>query len=401
MTKSQFLLYIIVITLITSCATHFGTINNSQVPHSSKGIIYQDKVYGYSSCHYVLGIGGMGSQGLAAEAIFNLKCAVKLDTGEYLDNFTIDHRRFYFVPFYVHHEVLVTADKIKDLDNNKVLYDTEYNRQNDNFDDKEGNYFLLNEKVFVQKQNGGGLGYEAIIVKHLRNSAKVISIGNKGKIKRRKFNYKYIFKKDGGGNISFFLTAKKGDTVSFNDVFSGEFYLNKAVLMGSNNSKLLLKYLNGSKTHNADFGYKTYVADLRTIIIEDSTQAMKENLNRAFAHILKTTKSEQKLIGRATNNELIYGKFNGFEGNNVMIQLDDSTEDVMLDMSSVYTIENWLEFSSEKYDKHSFQVNDKVTYYQKTAYKGVNAKILGFRYHNVLIRTDNGEMLEVPIGKLM
>lgn len=392
MNKSQLLLFFITCCLVTSCATHSGTVTNSHTPHSSKGRIYQDKVYGYSSCHYVFGIGGMGSQGLAAEAIFNLKCGVKLDTGEYLDNFTIDHRRFYFVPFYVHHEVLVTADKIKDLDENDVLYSNEYALQNENFNDIKNNYFRLNEKVFIQNPNGAQVAIEAVIIKHLRNGAKVITFNNKGKIKRKRPNYRYIFKKEARGNTSFFLTAKKGDTVRFNNIVFGEHFFRKAIFLGSNNAKILLKGLNSSKT---------YISNLRTIILEDSTQVMREKLNQKLILILENTKAEQKIIGKTDSNELIKGNLQGVVGNDVSIKLDNSNKEIMLDISNVYTLENWLEFSDKKYDKLGFHVGDKVSYYKDDLGKGLLSEILGFRYHNVLIRTTSGEMLEVPIGKLM
>lgn len=386
MTKSQFFILCLVSLIFTSCAIHSGNVNNSQIPQSSKGIVYKDKVYGYASCHYILGIGGLGSQGLAAEAVFNLKNGVELEAGEYLDNFTIDHRRFYFVPFYMQHEVLVTADKILDLDQKKVSYEEEYTKQNRNFDAKNKKSFALNEKVFARTHLGSYA--ETTIIKHLNQSVKVISMMYNGKLKRNRLRYDKIFKKDAQGDNTFFLTAKEGDTVAFNEDSFGVFYLKKGVFLGSNNSKILLKDVNS---------YSTYIFDFDKIIIEDSTQARKEKLNQEIAKILKS--SNQKVIGK-NNGKLIYGEFTGFEGNDVLIQLENSNEAALIDIDNVYTIENWLELSTKKVFRKKLRVGEKVTYNLKTNTSGLASEVLGFRYHRVLIRTDDGKVLDVPIGKL-
>lgn len=386
MIKQQFYILFLASFIITSCAIHTGNVNNSQVPNSSKGIVYKDKVYGYASCHYILAIGGLGSQGLAAEAIFNLKNGVELKAGEYLDNFTIDHRRFYFVPFYVHHEVLVTADKILDLDQSKVSYDEEYTRQHQSFDTKQNDFFNLNEKVIIRKSSGEPK--EATIIKHFKYTAKVLLMNKNGKLERKRLGYNKIYKQKAQGDISFFLTANKGDTVTFNEDSFGVFYLKKGVFLGSNNSKVLIEDLDTSMTYTPDFN---------KVIIEDSTSALKNQLNNEITRLLKL--SDQKVVGKI-KNDLFYGKFVGFDGEKVIIQLDNSNEEILLNINNVYTIENWLELSTSKPLRKTLKANQKVTYNEKTNTEGLHSEIVGFRYHRALIRTNKGEILDVPIGKL-
>ena len=387
MMKTRFFLFLLASFTISSCAVHSGNINNSQIPNTSKGIVYKDKVYGYASCYYILGIGGLGSQGLAAEAVFNLKNGVELEAGEYLDNFTIDHRRFYFVPFYVQHEVLVTADKILDLDQKKVSYDKEYINQNQNFEVKQNDFFNLSEKVTIRKSNGESK--EATIIKHLEYSAKVLLMNKNGKLERKRVGYNKIYKKDAQGDISFFLTAKKGDTVSFNENNFGVFYNKKGVFLGSNNSNIFLKDLDSSIT---------YVRDFSKIIIEDSTPKRRKILDDEVFRVLKI--SDQKVLGKINDNNIIHGELVRVEGNEVLVQLESSNEEVLLDLNNVYTIENWLEFSTQKPFKKILRVNQKVLYHPINNLESTPAVILGFRYHRVLIRTDDGKVLDVPIGKL-
>lgn len=193
------------------------------------------------------------------------------------------------------HEVLVTADKILDLDQKKVSYDKEYINQNQNFEVKQNDFFNLSEKVTIRKSNGESK--EATIIKHLEYSAKVLLMNKNGKLERKRVGYNKIYKKDAQGDISFFLSAKKGDTVSFNENNFGVFYNKKGVFLGSNNSNIFLKDLDSSIT---------YVRDFSKIIIEDSTPKRRKILDDEVFRVLKI--SDQKVLGKINDNNIIHGE---------------------------------------------------------------------------------------------
>ncbi|MGM0477670.1 MAG: DUF6567 family protein [Bacteroidota bacterium] len=382
-------LAILLLNIIASCAVHQGNVNNAQLPDSAESIIYEDKVYGYASCHYVLAIGGLGSQGLAAEALYNLRNGVQLEKGEYLDNFTIDHRWFYFVPFFIKHEVLVSADKIKVKNGHDVTYSDAYNEHIESFDPNSNNNFSPNDKVFVQKRKELRQQSEGTILAVNKYNAKVL-FNNYGSLKVKRIRYEDIYRKHADGNVNFFLAAEHGDTLLLRmEDFERTSYAH-CIFLGSGNGKVVVRNINGSKS---------YTEPVRNVVIEDSTAQKRSELDSIMAHVMNSTRSPQRVKKWMKGEQVVQGTLLRIEGDEVIVQ-KESGEEVKWELSKVYTEKNWLEFGLKQSSKGMLLNNQKVTYIPGRQGKAEYAEIKGFRYHNVLIRLESGGMREVPVGYL-
>ena len=410
MTLYSFLIYVFFSFLIVSCAVHTGNLNNVQLPQSTDGIVYKEKVFGYASCNYVFSIGGMGSQGLAAEAMLNLNNGVALKKGEYLDNLTIDHKRFYFIPFFIRHEVLLTADRIMTESEHNIDYDSTYKQGLIDFT-KYPNGFDLNEKVYVYKpgEKGDRLVEEAIVVSRRYLSSKVIYTKAK-KLQVKRVPNRHLYTKNANNNVNFLLSLNHGDDflvhkkkleklnrlIPMDNEIQNEFQ--RFVFLGSNNTNILVKNLTDSKV---------YYLNKQFVVIKDFTREMESKLNSIMLQIIKNGDPDQELIVKKDEESHVYGKLKEVEGEEVVIRTVGQGE-IRAHISEVFTIRNWLDFrnNGEPKDfmwkagqkKRIVDIANSQGYSEFVNPKSSNVKILGFRYHNVLVMNDQSEVFEVPIG---
>lgn len=109
---------LIVVVLLSSCAAyHTGVTTSSTSLTSNNFTFVQRDVQGTATCTYILGIGGLAKDAIAAEAKKNLLKKYSLKANQALANISTDHKRV--MPFYIlgiiynKAECTVTADIIE------------------------------------------------------------------------------------------------------------------------------------------------------------------------------------------------------------------------------------------------------------------------------------------------
>lgn len=382
----RILTYLIFVLLFTSCAVHYGTVNGTMIPSSEKGIVYKDKVYGYASCEYIFLIGGMGKQGLAEQALSNLQMSVELQDGEYLDNFTINHKKFYFAPLFIRHEVLVSADKIQSMDSFPVRYDSTYN-QHVTFSKSGELPFTCNEKVYFYKNSNYANPTANIIVQPGTDDSKTIMKGDYGGVEVRSSDNSSLFKRNATHSIHSFLGFKEGDSIDYQLSSKSVGNNVSAELLGSNGSHLLVRY-----------GTVIDVTHKNRVIMEEVLSDSDQQLNKIMLELLKREGRNEPVVFRDKNEDLSFGRIEAIDKSNVSIMEDDKIVEVPI--SQIYTLRNWLVVSSHKYSFREFYKGNNLIYYDDLEAAPIEVKIVGFRYFNVLVVADDGELREVPIGKL-
>ena len=393
----KFLTFGILVLIISSCATHSGIITNSQVPNSSEGIIFKDRVYGYASCHYVFYIGGMRSQGLALEATNRLKRSVILRGGEYLDNFTIDHKRFYFTPFFIRHEVIVSADKIQSMEDVKVRYHEDYLNHLHSIADETNaspSSLRVNEKVLVETIGERPFIFDAVVLETGIKYSKVLS-GNNGQMDVLNVKNLRIFSSSSENRIGLLLGVEEGDSIAFNDgdFSSGSFEYANALFRGSNHLRVLLQ------TQNNGVPSGTKSIEIERIIVNNSSAEDIDKLNKSMLQILKYTQANQDVVGWTDANQIFSGQLSGFTDENASIKLENQiTKDI--ELHQLYTTINWLIFFGDSSGKVGLELGDRVLFIDERS-NSKPVEIVGFRYYRVLVKTLDGEYLDVPIGRLV
>lgn len=106
-TKS--ILSVFLCSILTSCATHFGTLSSGVVEQK---ITYVDHASGSAETKKILGIGGLRKEGLVSEARRVLIKNRPLREGEQYVNYTIDFKYSIF-PFLIKTKAIITADIIR------------------------------------------------------------------------------------------------------------------------------------------------------------------------------------------------------------------------------------------------------------------------------------------------
>ena len=100
---------ILVLIIVSSCATHQGSISSSAISGNFK---YEDIVFGISQTEKYFGIGGISRDALVLEAKQNMITNRPLGRNEEYANYTLDFKRTYFL-FYNQTKVTMSADVIK------------------------------------------------------------------------------------------------------------------------------------------------------------------------------------------------------------------------------------------------------------------------------------------------
>lgn len=104
----RLLIIVSICILISSCATHNGTISSSI---SNRYVRYDDIAYGVSQSNSYFGIGGLSNDAMVLEAKRVLMNSRPLNINEGYANFSVDTKRIYFL-FYCSTKVTVTADVV-------------------------------------------------------------------------------------------------------------------------------------------------------------------------------------------------------------------------------------------------------------------------------------------------
>ena len=95
--------------IFSGCATLHDGYLTGVVPASQDNFTYAGNAVGKAQATYILGIGGLGREGLVREAKNNLINNNPVDNGQVLVNYTIDDERSFYL-FVWTHKVIISAD---------------------------------------------------------------------------------------------------------------------------------------------------------------------------------------------------------------------------------------------------------------------------------------------------
>ena len=107
--KNLFLLLFLSI-MISSCATLHSGYLTGVAPPIENNFKYVGNVMGKAQATYVLGIGGLLTEGLVREAKNNLIENNPIQDGQTLVNFTVDTETSYYLGIILTQRVIVSAD---------------------------------------------------------------------------------------------------------------------------------------------------------------------------------------------------------------------------------------------------------------------------------------------------
>jgi hypothetical protein len=107
--KKMIILFVTTIMLSSCVSLHSGYIAGT-APPVENNFKYMGNVLGTSQATYIFGIGGLLRDGLVREAKNNLIQQTTLQDGQALVNFTVDHKKSFYLGIVWTHKVVVTAD---------------------------------------------------------------------------------------------------------------------------------------------------------------------------------------------------------------------------------------------------------------------------------------------------
>jgi hypothetical protein len=109
--KKVYLLFVVLSTLLSSCALHNGYINNS-VALSSNNYIIKGQANGAATATYIFGFGGLDRTAMVAEAKKEMMYNFPLREGEAYANISVDKKNT-IILFVRTAKVTISADIVK------------------------------------------------------------------------------------------------------------------------------------------------------------------------------------------------------------------------------------------------------------------------------------------------
>ncbi len=181
---------------------------------------YVSTVFGSSGTTKILGIGGLGSEGLIAEARENLMRNAGLRDGEALANVSVDVVRGYYL-LVLTEKVLITAHKVRFLNEDS----THIPKLVTKFNSKIVGRFNWGEEVYystsVQSRTQAPEVFRAQIIRN--SSGKGLKLATKdrsGRVKFQQAYQKYLFKIEReSGNREYYNGYEVGDKVNVHEWF--------------------------------------------------------------------------------------------------------------------------------------------------------------------------------------
>ena len=106
------LLFVATLSALTSCASHYGYINDSASISQSNFSYTKHDIRGEAKATYILGFGGLKRQAIADEAKRDMLAKNPLGPNQTIANVTVNYKTLYF-PFYNQTICTVTADVVE------------------------------------------------------------------------------------------------------------------------------------------------------------------------------------------------------------------------------------------------------------------------------------------------
>ncbi|MFO8234570.1 MAG: DUF6567 family protein [Bacteroidales bacterium] len=219
---------VLFIFLITSCATHHGTISSSAL---DENCVYQETALGVSKTGKILGIGGLSKDALIYEAKKELNKNFSLEPGESYINYTLDIKRSFYLVF-SQTEVTLTSDIIKRVGDSTVNpFSDKYLSNIGQIDQPRLGLFEVGDAIYFD------LKKEGIIVSFPKpNKAKVQYSTPKGNIKIKNVSVRKLYSKKGEMN-----SYKIGDYYGFKTEINDKKATKVGKVIGIGHNSLLLE----------------------------------------------------------------------------------------------------------------------------------------------------------------
>lgn len=378
--------------LLSSCTIHY----NNQINSSVGGIVqrdsdvtYIDKVYGYSSVNYIFRIGGF-NRITTAESFRVLQNAANLKDGQFLDNITLDQRRFFFLPFFVRQELILSADILELADKNKLKYDSLYLAQRESFHSISKKGFRLNDDVcFTMNNPPLRMIRYAKVIELGKYKAKLIAPNNNGRLETFDIRYSNLFIEKSNPLSPLYFGLDIGDTLNYyRSISTGFPRLKKERLVAYSYSDLIIEDSLSSITS----------IPIQSIIINDFKASSKYKLG--YSTFLSDNLNLRVVV--YLDGKLSEGILKEVNENTAIIKLTPSQELLSTDVTNVFTKEKAVDIQGiRSYYKSYIRAGNNVLYVMPdnpTIKKSV--KVIGFQNFRVIIEFPSGEIEVVSIGEL-
>jgi hypothetical protein len=101
------------LTLLSSCAHHFGIVQGSAALSKANFKYVEQNVSGIAEAHYIFGLGGLKKQTLVQEAKRNLMDIYPIGENQALVNISVNWKTSFFLPYYYKTKCTVSADIVE------------------------------------------------------------------------------------------------------------------------------------------------------------------------------------------------------------------------------------------------------------------------------------------------
>jgi hypothetical protein len=177
--------------LFQSCAFHYGSVE-STISNSNQSYKYIDVAAGYSKVNYFMGLGGLGKDMLASEAVRNMRMSVPLESNQTYENIVLNYKATWIGPF-LKMEAMAVADVVEWKEGCNVEFSEAYKGLvSKNTVESYGNLNIYDKIVVVEGQDL----IEGRIVSLNKKAGMIFYIDSRGRYKFRKFALKYLFWND-------------------------------------------------------------------------------------------------------------------------------------------------------------------------------------------------------------
>jgi hypothetical protein len=236
----KYLIFITVLVFFSSCAYHGGMITSTPNLQAGQKYEYVDMAFGYSTCMYFLGLGGIGKGALISQSKAKLYSSYDLQPGQSFENLTLN-TKFTIVGPYSKFEVLAVADILQRDTSFVVSY-------NKNYIDMLGKpsldktyMFDENEVVKVLDEVSKKV-FPARILKVGNRKSKIILLSGIDSFKVQKCANNNLFKLKPLQNFRIKNDIQLGDTVFYSKVYGNiQFVDIQGIIIGFNAKQVLVK----------------------------------------------------------------------------------------------------------------------------------------------------------------
>jgi co-chaperonin GroES (HSP10) len=193
---------------VQSCAVHYGSMESS-IDNSNQKYEYVDIAFGYSKVTYFMGIGGLGKDMLAAEAVRNMRMSFPLETNQTIENIVLNYKTIWIGPF-MKMEAMAMADVIEWAEDCNVTFSKKHKELMSRNKVVEYSNFKISDQIAVFDGRDVNSGR---IVSLNKKNAMIFFIDYKGRYQMKKAGIKAIYWTDDRASDS--NDFKVGDVVAY------------------------------------------------------------------------------------------------------------------------------------------------------------------------------------------